>query len=234
MELQKTIHNKGYKKDTEKGQKIVAAGYLITRHLSDTDPLKDKVRAQIVSFICASGATLESLRYSVEILLGGASMAGLISEKNTSILIYEMKRYAEGELSSLRDGEGVLEALFPTNTPERTSALLPDKPNQSHVFYKGHDKGQISPTMSFKDSHGNIKDNHKSAERTMNKVSRQDSILALINDKKSAVIKDIVALFPDVSEKTIQRELNTLIDTGRITKRGSKRWSIYMAVNKLL
>lgn len=234
MELQKTIHNKGYKKDTEKGQKIVAAGYLITRHLSDTDSLKDKIRTQIVSFVCAKGVDQESLRYSVEVLLGGASMAGMISEKNTSILIYEMRRYSEQELRAMRDADGVLEALFPLNTPVHTGILSTDKSHQSPVFYKGHDKGQISPTMSLRDSHGNIKDTHKSAERTMNKMSRQDSILALINDKKSAVIKDIVALFPDVSEKTIQRELNTLIDTGRITKRGSKRWSIYMAVNSLL
>jgi hypothetical protein len=68
----------------------------------------------------------------------------------------------------------------------------------------------------------------------LNKSARQDTILSFINERKSAVIKDIISLFPEVSEKTIQRELNALIDSGRITKRGTKRWSIYMAVNSLL
>jgi predicted HTH transcriptional regulator len=63
------------------------------------------------------------------------------------------------------------------------------------------------------------------------KNKRQSDILSFINQRKSAVIKDIAALFPDVSEKTIQRELGALVDAGKITKRGSKRWSIYLAVS---
>jgi predicted HTH transcriptional regulator len=63
------------------------------------------------------------------------------------------------------------------------------------------------------------------------KSKRQDDILSFINQRKSAVIKDISTLFPDVSEKTIQRELGALVDAGKITKRGSKRWSIYLAVS---
>ena len=64
-----------------------------------------------------------------------------------------------------------------------------------------------------------------------NKYKRQSEILSFINNKKSVAIKDISALFPDVSEKTIQRELGALVSTGKITKRGSKRWSLYMAVS---
>jgi DeoR/GlpR family transcriptional regulator of sugar metabolism len=63
-----------------------------------------------------------------------------------------------------------------------------------------------------------------------NKNKRQHTILSFINDRKSAAIKDIAALFPDISEKTIQRELGTLVALGKITKRGNKRWSLYMAV----
>lgn len=63
------------------------------------------------------------------------------------------------------------------------------------------------------------------------KSKRQEDILSFINQRKSAVVKDISTLFPDVSEKTIQRELGALVDAGKITKRGSKRWSIYLAVS---
>jgi len=64
-----------------------------------------------------------------------------------------------------------------------------------------------------------------------NKSKRQDAILSFINERKSVGIKDIAALFSDTSEKTIQRELATLVATGKVSKRGEKRWSIYMSIN---
>ncbi len=69
---------------------------------------------------------------------------------------------------------------------------------------------------------------NKSSE---NKNKRQNDILSFINEKKAVAIKDISALFSDVSEKTIQRELGVLVEKGKITKRGSKRWSVYMAIS---
>lgn len=230
----KTLDNKAYKKDTEKGQKIVAAGYLITRHLSDTDTLKDKIRKHIVSFVCASGVEQEEFRYQIEVLLGGAAMAGVINEKNTSILIYEMKRYTE-HLADIHTGNtATFETLFSSEISTTKAGPLAIKDNNKNSFYKGQDKSHTQQHASIKDSTVDLKDSTKNSQRIINKMSRQDSILSLINDRKSAVIKDITSLFPDVSEKTIQRELNSLIDSGRITKRGSKRWSIYMAVNSLL
>lgn len=235
MELKQILDNKGYKKDIQKGQKIVAAIYVLTRHLSDTDPLKDTLRSQAVSFITTSGEVQYAHAQHIETLLGGAVIAGLISEKNTSIVVYEMNRYVENEYQRVGEKEVSLDTFFPREDTLHTPRVSPGASHAPHGFHKRHDTlSQVSlktPHAPIKDIH---KDSHKSVERIMNKASRQDKILAFINDRKSAVIKDIVALFPDVSEKTIQRELTTLIDTGRITKRGSKRWSIYMAVNSLL
>ncbi len=234
MELHKTLHNKSYKKDIQKGQKIVAAVYLLTRHLSDTDALKDTLRNAIVSLIVASSEDQVILSTQLETLLGAAVLTGLISEKNSSIVVYEINRYVE--VVRADDHRDVsLEPLFPSDVslgaPHVSSATRHDH----QAFHKGHDKTHHAAPLSLKQtSPSTIKDNHKSLDRSINKASRQDKILSFINDRKSAVIKDITSLFPDVSEKTIQRELNTLIDTGRITKRGSKRWSIYMAVNSLL
>lgn len=234
MELQKTLHNKSYKKDIQKGQKIVAAVYLITRHLSDTDALKDTLRSTAVSFIVASSDAQFSLAITLETLLGGAVLAGLISEKNSSIVVYEINRFVERTREG-DQGDVSLDALFPTDVSLGAGDVSSLRHRDHSVFHKGHDKGHNTAPMSLKPhTQAVLKDSHKSLDRSITKASRQDKILSFINDRKSAVIKDIVALFPDVSEKTIQRELNTLIDTGRITKRGSKRWSIYMAVNSLL
>ena len=59
------------------------------------------------------------------------------------------------------------------------------------------------------------------------KINRRNSILELIKDKKEVTIKDISTIISDCSEKTIQRELMSLISSGVLEKSGSKRWSVY-------
>lgn len=56
---------------------------------------------------------------------------------------------------------------------------------------------------------------------------RKHQILSFLKDKGHASIKDISKVVPEVSEKTIQRELNKLISKGHVQKRGERRWSTY-------
>ena len=51
--------------------------------------------------------------------------------------------------------------------------------------------------------------------------------MSLIKDKGRVSIKDITLVVRGVSEKTIQRELQGLIDAGRVAKLGERRWSTY-------
>lgn len=211
MKHLETINTKEKQKDMSKGQKIVAAVYLVTKHLSDREPLKTELRDRSVKFVCSSGEACRLYLEQLETLLGGAVLAGLISEKNTSIIVYEAKLFYQNSNSF---EEEVLVGVFgqKDNLPIKKDIL------------------RSVDTMSFK----TYKKDFVVQTNNNLKVDRKDKILSFINDRKSAVIKDITTLFPDVSEKTIQRELNTLIETGKITKRGDKRWSIYMAVNSLL
>ncbi len=208
-----TIKIKENQKDISKGQKIVAAVYLVTKHLSETEPIRLELRDRVLQFVCSVGPASKTLFSQIETLLGGAVFAGLISEKNSSIIVYEMKMFLSSLLAE--DFENNLEQIFAIDH----GALLVKKDTyKTHISHQP--KALIQKTFT---------------ENTFKtKDARQDKILSFINDRKSAVIKDITTLFPDVSEKTIQRELNSLIDSGKITKRGSKRWSIYMAVNSLL
>lgn len=59
------------------------------------------------------------------------------------------------------------------------------------------------------------------------KEGRRSRILKLIKDNREVAIKDIVAHFPDLSEKTIQRELVAMSDSGVLKKFGERRWSRY-------
>ena len=60
--------------------------------------------------------------------------------------------------------------------------------------------------------------------------SRRDRVLLVLRDKGEATIKDIVDVVTDCSEKTIQRELISLIKDNIITREGERRWSKYKLV----
>lgn len=134
-------------------------------------------------------------------LLETARFARIVTEQNVAILTRELGRYMHQETSATNE----LTALF--SVPE--------------VSY-------VPKVMSYKTP---VSEDKKYQIKSDSKNKRQEQILSFINTRKSAGIKDISALFPEVSEKTIQRELGALVDSGKITKRGSKRWSIYLAVS---
>ncbi len=58
-------------------------------------------------------------------------------------------------------------------------------------------------------------------------VDRSTRIKTVLEAKPEATIKDIAEVITDVSEKTIQRELNSLIDKGQVVRQGERRWSKY-------
>ena len=84
--------------------------------------------------------------------------------------------------------------------------------------------------------------NQSSANRTVlpqtetvaavQKDTRRARILTVIEARGEASIKDIAEVINDVSEKTIQRELNAMIEDNTIKRQGERRWSKYMLFNK--
>jgi predicted HTH transcriptional regulator len=183
-------------KDNTKGHKIAAALYLVTNHLSDTDPVKTAIRTHAVNLVSfAFEQSTTSICNHIHSLLEMATLAGLISDKNASIISLELRHYA---------------AVATTEIDSIAQLFTP-------VFNNVSFNQPFRPIV-------------KSPIINENKSKRQDAILSFINERKSAAIKDIAALFSDTSEKTIQRELGALVTAGKITKRGEKRWSVYMSV----
>ncbi len=60
--------------------------------------------------------------------------------------------------------------------------------------------------------------------------ARHARILKLIKDNREVSIKDISNYFPELSEKTIQRELVSFTESGVLKKSGERRWSRYSLV----
>jgi DNA-binding transcriptional ArsR family regulator len=61
-------------------------------------------------------------------------------------------------------------------------------------------------------------------------VDRGTRIKTVLEALPEATIKDIAEVITDVSEKTIQRELNSLIEKGQVVRQGERRWSKYTLV----
>lgn len=87
----------------------------------------------------------------------------------------------------------------------------------------------VSVITKTKDSvrHSTINQGKETLRPLENVMDRKGQIISIIEDKKSVTIKDISDVIKDFSEKTIQRDLMTLIDEQKVIKEGERRWSRY-------
>lgn len=98
-----------------------------------------------------------------------------------------------------------------------------DAPHGVHADIRTHQNVFNSPIQ--KDSYkGQTKETHKGH------TERGEKILEYLRQAKSASIKEIASTIKGVSEKTIQRELASLIQAGLVRRVGERRWSQYLPV----
>ncbi len=204
---------------SKKTEKLASAVYLITGLFSDSEPMKWTLRKKVsdlLSFI----VTFKNIRQSevptfviatktrigeVVSLMEVGVLGGLVSKMNFTILEKEFGNLIE-LLSNTKNKNDVSNSLIPTS--------FFDVPHYAVAPVEYH-RNVIKDTSTLKDI-GVFKSNN-----------RQGIILGLLKKKKELSIKDIAEIIKDVSEKTIQRELVSLIEAGVITKTGERRWSKY-------
>ncbi|MDO8604770.1 MAG: hypothetical protein Q7K40_05265 [bacterium] len=202
------------------------------------------------------GDVLNTLHANIEdmlSLLEIAFVAGLISEMNFTILkrefvtvrdVVELQRLSrESRTDSIlandffNTGDSLLEAVR-TNSETFVSTNKPQSTSQPQGYSIGH----LSSPMSDRNIKGHVQKNSPVERRVVGRrtdhaVSRIDEslaiqsrrvrILKLIKDNREVMIKDIVKHFPDLSEKTIQRELVSFVEGSVLKKMGERRWSRY-------
>ena len=221
----------------KKAEKITAAIYLISGLLKDTEPLKWELREKAVNLISSAIALnsiepsdkngiLQSL-FSVSLetltLLNIASLVGLISDMNHSILRNEIELI----VSLLKDK--VLEDT------EKAGYILSDsffrtdfKLENSNQGHSDINKGQNTPAPKAQ-SHMNPskKLSREKVAVKDKKDDRKSMITELLKKQSHLTIKDFSKVIVGCSEKTIQRELLELVATGIVKKEGERRWSTY-------
>jgi hypothetical protein len=238
----------------KKTEKLVTALYLVSDCMDTDDALKGKLRllgVELLSdmyklstlsptekqtYISVSLSHIYELLSFIEI----SHSIGFISEMNTSILKKEFSMLAsELKLRQEKDKHFTFtldDKMFHLEEGRDQNIL---SENTTGFNYRGQqfikDKRTSFDSMSLINNKSPLSTFHtkktKSFESNLSdRKDRTDKILALIKDKKEISIKDISQAFTDCSEKTIQRELNSLISKGHLKKTGAKRWSRYSII----
>ena len=232
----------------KKTEKLVAGVYVLTNYLSDKESLKwnlrDSANTLLFKVLSLSDRVWGEDSVSKEILLSIgeifsmlsiAKISNIISEINHEIIMSEFDKLADfinassKNMSSAKiafegglfggDYNFVPTQSFQGRTLDGQRTPIPNV----NGFYKGQKDTQNNDVF---EKMSDIK--KSSAEKTIkDKSNRQDIILSMLKGGLHLTIKDFAQNIKDCSEKTIQRELSSMVLGGVLKKEGERRWSKY-------
>lgn len=213
-----------YKYVFKKTEKIVCAVFYITRTIKDSAQLSSVVKDTEETALALLEVGTKSLSIPLE------QSARSVSELRYVSIALESKL-------RILNASGLLSTEFLTVFVNELDTLLRTSSNfdfrsQNPLF---EDETQVSlPGDSRRSSIGKSKTRDTTNDLSDRNVgipqklpNRRGRILSVLRDKGHASIKDISDTIKDCSEKTIQRELNAMIQEGAIVREGERRWSRY-------
>lgn len=230
-----------------KMQKVVTAIYMVTDLIPHRDPMRQDLRNRSVEalslmlsisvknsiqaqkVITQAQATIESV---ISILKISASI-GFVSDMNFTLITRSLyliqddlnKKYGLLKNQDIRSrtfhNRTVEEYVLPANLFE----VSDNKTNEKSQSYKTRNTA-IGSDIEMSDI--SVK---KSPKTQISSNAREGAVIDLIQEKGEVSVSDVSLRFSEVSEKTIQRILVKLVEDGRLTKTGEKRWSRYSIVS---
>ncbi len=228
-----------------KVEKIVTAVYMLTTLMSDNEPMRNRLR-DIANFMLMSALELSERiwgedafqkklsvgLFETRSLFNVALFAKMISPMNHAIMSSELKKLSEFLTNSASNAASAKIAFDPNMfdgnynfTPENN---FPPMFNADHSGFTSFDKGQKDiKDMQNNNTVLNKKPVLKIEKNIKDKDNRQGIILEMLKSGVHLSIKDFAQNIKDVSEKTIQRELITMLEKGLLKKEGERRWSKY-------
>jgi len=230
----------------KKSERIVYGVYMLSRFLPSDDSLcldlkktSHTLLESVSRFVSTTGITQEDIDKShallqyLSSLLSLSFISGYVSSSNIEIMKNEINylhKHVEELSTRFASETGHLNFksdLFVVNHPKPRE--VENKPQSEVSFIKGESR-KSNPDMSVK----KIKPLSVKPVQLIRPVEAKDDrekrVLDVIRDKGIVSIKDISSVVFDVSEKTIQRTLQFLIDKGHIKKEGERRWAKYQLV----
>ncbi len=226
----------------EKTRNIASAVYLITDLMPDKDPLRTKLREVAIETVTIAvsgkGAVALDSRVvsrvlspklaSMIYLMDVALASGLLSDRNHRLISVELSKLVEHVNLShkVKSVSQVLEEGFSgfsrTKNPQSREFLRPLEGRESGGYpHKGHNGQSGTQDLSFTEQGSNPFNNGD---------ERKKMILKTLEGGKIMSVRDLMSVIKNVSEKTIQRDLVSMVKDKTVKKTGEKRWSKYSLV----
>lgn len=227
----------------KKTEKVATAIFMVSSHIDDRESIKGSFRDIALALVLETFSLEDPIRPAEEIflsmnvatgklqsLIALAASLGMISANNARILDSELGSVRELALSgrkfyALTTLDDVLKTIYPEELPTMIDkSLIGQNMFVPQITSEIKKPAPIASTLPPK--------KETKRESTVEQAApsfskRKDQILKIIRDKGEVSIKDISKDFADCSEKTIQRDINALVEEGKVRKEGDRRWSRY-------
>ncbi len=201
-----------------KTEKLSVAIHILTGHLSPAEPLRNDIRRSALKLASDAQILLED---DGENMSDTQHLARGVDA--TLSLVYMIK----GSRLVSPANAHILEREYLELKNYFSKSSLHSEPTNKAVPYIGHDKGQTGhPQIIATKKPAQAHDDKKSTEG----LSRKEIILNIIEGKNSYSLGEIAVRIKGVSEKTIQRDLLSLVASKVLKKIGERRWSRYARV----
>jgi len=221
----------------KKTGKAVSAVYIVTDLLSDREAIKWTLRRVCIELLedsmlfmrkgfSSSRATdLRSRISEIITLFEIASSSRLLSEMNTKLLHSVFDELSElfGEIEKKTQLQSHMFEV--SDIPEQLSIVSDDM--------KSYETSSNLYDMSFKKDVPVLKDkSSEEADGNNQGVSREAAdrkkhIISVLKDRRIATINDIKKSVDGVSDKTLQRDLSSLVQENVLKRNGTRRWTTY-------
>jgi DNA-binding transcriptional ArsR family regulator len=226
--LEKSIFSNVFEKDIrrvfiyKKAERLAKAIHLIAPAFVHSPSLRNRADSIAMSLVDAAILPPSLARdplsrelLALSSLLSIARIGGHLSNMNANLISKEAHTLLQ-EVAAYEEPHLFLDES-PTLSDIARKAVQGNGANRSHAQPLNAQKKSVQKVFKGQSS---IKDNTQ-------KSGRKDNILNVLRSKGQSSIKDISTVIRGVSEKTIQRELQSMVDTGLIKRSGERRWSMY-------
>ena len=238
-----------------KFRKLVTALFMVTDMIENEEPLRKKLRTLGVEIISdINSIPIQAGRKITEVMsfLDIALAINLVSEMNYNILTKEFFKLSESIKEYGRVRSVWLEEFLP-NTSEEESQTTKGHLNYTKTFIKDNPLSRTSQTRTrigvqkgstLMNALKGVKVPQTNQDYNTLKKSRREEIVRILETSEVGLtIKDIktkaqglpgkfVSLV-SCGEKTLQRELVSMMKDGVLEKVGEKRWSRYSVSRSL-
>ncbi|TSC65746.1 MAG: Uncharacterized protein G01um101477_351 [Candidatus Doudnabacteria bacterium Gr01-1014_77] len=236
----------------QKTDRLVRAVYLLTSLMSDKEPMRERTRGLANNMLeNAFGMSdriwgeevyqrnLLFIISELSLLFDIAESSKMMSKMNHQIITSELKKLADFLITSSVNYSSAKIAFEPNlfdgdynYVPDQTFQQTSQTQEQNNKDDSIKDNSSLNKGQNNVVSDKNIEVNKdmsfiKISASVKDKNNRQDIILSMLKSGVKLTIKDFAKNIKGCSEKTIQRELLSLVSKGILKKEGERRWSKY-------